>query len=440
MAEYPDSIKSFTNPKGTDKLSSPPHATQHGDANDEIHAIETELGANVAGSAADLVTRLAVSIANDGLLKRVLDTFNVKNYGATGDGSTDDTTAINNAIEACTTGSIVYFPKGVYKVSSTITLNKEVSIIGAGGDADMKNANDAPYQPTVRLLWAGGADKVLHIDGPVSNIKLRGFSIDGANVATHGLYADQLQHSQLFDVHVRRCVTTGFYLTTSSPNRNIGFMHNTFISTSTTDCPIGYRFTGNEAETSNCCHNFFFNTSILYTGGAGLWFDFADNNTFFGLYILRLSGDGYGVKLVANPKAHGNYFYHIQSGGGFLADACHAHIFGYDTGNGQPLPTLVNDGKVTMFGYNAFSYWGSRIRLGGDWGDSKTLWYRHSSGDTDLIFGLRRNDANDYDMLFKGGDYENLKAGGGIIVKSPDGNTRKRIGIDNGGNITVGNP
>ena len=42
--------------------------------------------------------------------------FNVKTYGAVGNGSTDDTTSINNAIAAATVspGGIVFFPPGVY--------------------------------------------------------------------------------------------------------------------------------------------------------------------------------------------------------------------------------------------------------------------------------------------------------------------------------------
>lgn len=50
--------------------------------------------------------------------------FNVKSYGASGNGVTDDTEAIQNAIHAAgTSGSpkeqaIVFFPDGIYKVSA----------------------------------------------------------------------------------------------------------------------------------------------------------------------------------------------------------------------------------------------------------------------------------------------------------------------------------
>lgn len=48
--------------------------------------------------------------------------FNVTDYGATGDGSTDDTSAIQSAIDAAETagGGVVYFPAGVYVVNGAL--------------------------------------------------------------------------------------------------------------------------------------------------------------------------------------------------------------------------------------------------------------------------------------------------------------------------------
>lgn len=48
--------------------------------------------------------------------------FNVKAYGATGNGSTDDTTAVQAAIDAAIAagGGVVYFPRGVYKIGGAL--------------------------------------------------------------------------------------------------------------------------------------------------------------------------------------------------------------------------------------------------------------------------------------------------------------------------------
>jgi Pectate lyase superfamily protein len=64
------------------------------------------------------------------------DYVSVKDFGAVGDGSADDTAAINKAISAISSiGGTVYFPAGTYKTTSTITIPNAVSFLGAGSNA-----------------------------------------------------------------------------------------------------------------------------------------------------------------------------------------------------------------------------------------------------------------------------------------------------------------
>lgn len=69
---------------------------------------------------------------------------NVKAYGATGDGSTDDTAAIQAAIDsfgsggvlATANGGILYFPPGLYKVTGGLLITQTgVRVVGASQDA-----------------------------------------------------------------------------------------------------------------------------------------------------------------------------------------------------------------------------------------------------------------------------------------------------------------
>ena len=57
MVSYPGAVKSFTDPTSSSKLNSTSHADQHIDANDEINAIETELGVDPAGAYSTVVLR-----------------------------------------------------------------------------------------------------------------------------------------------------------------------------------------------------------------------------------------------------------------------------------------------------------------------------------------------------------------------------------------------
>lgn len=64
--------------------------------------------------------------------------FNVKAFGAQGDGSTDDTKAIQSAIDAAQTsnGGIVYLPQGTYLVSGNLSVTAgNVTLAGAGQQA-----------------------------------------------------------------------------------------------------------------------------------------------------------------------------------------------------------------------------------------------------------------------------------------------------------------
>src|SRR5215472_13103939 len=63
-----------------------------------------------------------------------------RDFGAQGDGVTDDSAAINNAIAAATArfgADTVYFPAGTYLCKSTITLASQVHLIGSGIEASI---------------------------------------------------------------------------------------------------------------------------------------------------------------------------------------------------------------------------------------------------------------------------------------------------------------
>lgn len=62
---------------------------------------------------------------------RLRQTLSVKDFGATGDGTTDDTTAIQNALNAGT-GRSVYFPAGTYRISTTLVVKTSTTLVGDG--------------------------------------------------------------------------------------------------------------------------------------------------------------------------------------------------------------------------------------------------------------------------------------------------------------------
>lgn len=90
--------------------------------------------------------------------------INVLDYGAKGDGVTNDTAAITAAIAACQAASqtSLYFPTGIYRIQSTITL-------GAGSTRGIAFVGEtaAPQQgsdrPAVTIRWHGGSAAMFDI-------------------------------------------------------------------------------------------------------------------------------------------------------------------------------------------------------------------------------------------------------------------------------------
>ncbi len=62
--------------------------------------------------------------------------INVKNapYKAKGDGVTDDTAAIQNAIDACPEGKAILIPQGTYRISGSLRLSRGIAVRGDGPD------------------------------------------------------------------------------------------------------------------------------------------------------------------------------------------------------------------------------------------------------------------------------------------------------------------
>lgn len=83
-----------------------------------------------------------------------IEHLSVKQFGAKGDGVTDDTAAITAAIAAMPWGGCLYFPSGYYKISSTININKPGSYVGSGVSSCfiVQNANTGTFNVTASYV------------------------------------------------------------------------------------------------------------------------------------------------------------------------------------------------------------------------------------------------------------------------------------------------
>jgi len=106
--------------------------------------------AKVSSTAAIDATKLSFNHSATGgtarsIDSRFKDTISVKDFGAVGDGSTNDTAAIQNALDAAVataTKANVYLPPGTYIVHDTITIPSNTYFYGAGEASIIKMQDD----------------------------------------------------------------------------------------------------------------------------------------------------------------------------------------------------------------------------------------------------------------------------------------------------------
>jgi hypothetical protein len=119
------------------------------------HANDVYEGVTYLDVAPDSASRPEAVGRNSPLVTRPLGIFNVKSYGAVGDGATNDTAAITAAKDACEAagGGAIFFPPGTYLLSSVpsgVVAYGSVSWVGSGKSTVLKKLAATGYGPMIQ--------------------------------------------------------------------------------------------------------------------------------------------------------------------------------------------------------------------------------------------------------------------------------------------------
>lgn len=153
-----------------------------------------------SGDASSATVTATGSSSPRSLANWAADVINVKNFGATGNGTTDDTAPITTALTyARTSGSgCVYFPTGIYRVSSNFLVPSFTAVVGDGSQSSIIKCAAAGstgggifYSANDALYASGSTGNPPPVSPSVQtdqSISLRGlgfdFSLAGNNISS----------------------------------------------------------------------------------------------------------------------------------------------------------------------------------------------------------------------------------------------------------------
>lgn len=281
-------------------------------------------------------------------------------FGADPSGTNSSSTAISDAIASLpSTGGIVKFPKGSYRITGSITINKNgVQLVGEGGNGTTSGTS------ATRVFWDGSSGGTMLVtSGNLIGIGIRGIMFDGNTSAATALQLENIARSWFEDILVTRWTGPAIVLRGTSggasTEQNVFILVNALgpSGSSADGLVLGASDSSHAGASQNTFIRCMFHRSDA-TGRGSIIFRYADNNEF---YAIRLrapapnpdTGDAIRFEVPSGTQLfpHSNHFYRLVARGGYTVSGTWTPSFWSlwtawtSDGNSSP-PTLS---KVAIF-------------------------------------------------------------------------------------------
>lgn len=238
--------------------------------------------------------------------------FNVKDYGAVGDGVTNDTVAIQAAITAAGNMGTVFFPASSQPyLFSTLTVPHGVEVLGSGWISRVQG----PFGVSIATWLAAASGTILrstatsgpaitfHSEGVVGTFRMSKIAVIGPGSGTSigirvGEVTTGVSVQDYFSDVLAANFATGWYMT--------GPEDSTFISCRARGCSTGFVFTNAFNQ------NVLVNTEVQFSSVDGIVMLDGSVNLFAGGLLQNLSGTS-GLRHVAGESNVYQSFYYESS-------------------------------------------------------------------------------------------------------------------------------
>jgi len=281
--------------------------------------------------------------------------LDVRDYGANGDDTIDDATAIQATIVAAENAGIpVFIPPGSFRVDTPLIVTKPIEISGAGNFS--KDGSGS-----ITALYAGAViDSIIDI-GSISRVKIKNLQLQGASKATYGLKS-AASHMKCESIWALGTLSAGFYVNNSwcvdfeqceaSYNSEDGFLVGNDVNNCNLTSCRSFLNSGFGFKVSGCIRVSFYGSMAENCLKGGIWLGPGYGYTIDDVYFEGCGGTGFNYDYPASYTVHADIIMH---GSGPATTIAHAYPPEAVSVRNCYTSSAASNASVTSFIFGSFN-------------------------------------------------------------------------------------